>query len=89
MIKLHKSELYFRIDLQISSFLFFFIFFYLGFTARQDYFTNFEPSQTLCGAKIGDRRENPADHPQAELACLSCELGSNPQRSELTSDLER
>ena len=30
------------------------IIFNLGFTARQDYFTNFEPSQSLGGAKTGD-----------------------------------
>ena len=34
--------------------IFFFFFFYLGFTARQDYFTNFEPSQYLGGAKTRD-----------------------------------
>ena len=44
--------------------------FYLGFTARQDYFTHFEPSQSVGGAKAGDPREKPPDHPQAEL-CLS------------------
>ena len=32
-------------------------FFYLGFTARQDYFTHFEPSQSLGGAKTGGPRE--------------------------------
>ena len=42
-------------------------FFYLGFTARQDYFTHFEPSQSVGGAKTGDLREKPPDHPQAEL----------------------
>ena len=40
---------------------------YMGFTARQDYFTHFEPSQPLGGAKTGDPREKPPDHPQAEL----------------------
>ena len=38
-----------------------------GFTARQDYFIRFEPSQSLCGAKTGDPREKPPDHPQVEL----------------------
>ena len=47
---------------------FFFSFFFdLGFMARQDYFTHFEPSQLLGGAKTGDPREKPPDHPQAEL----------------------
>ena len=32
----------------------YYFFFYLGFTARQDYFTHFEPSQSLGGAKMGD-----------------------------------
>ena len=40
----------------------------LGFTAHQDYFTYFEPSQSLDGVKTGDPREkNPPDHTQAEL----------------------
>ena len=34
----------------------------LGFTVRQDYVTNFEPSQSLDGAKTGDPREKPPDH---------------------------
>ena len=49
-------------------------FFYLGFSACQDYFTHFyfthyfdEPSQSLGGAKMGDPREKPPDHPQAEF----------------------
>ena len=41
------------------------IFYYLCFTASQDYFTHFEPSQG--GAKTGDPREKPPDYPQAEL----------------------
>ena len=48
------------------------IFFYLGFTALLDYFTHFEPSQQLGGAKMGDPREKPPDHPQAELG-LTCD----------------
>ena len=44
-----------------------FIFFYLGLMPRQDYFTHFEPSQLLGGAKMGDTREKTPDHPQAEL----------------------
>ena len=35
--------------------------------ARQDYFTHFEPSQSLGGAKMGDPREKTPEHPQAEL----------------------
>ena len=31
------------------------------------YFTYFEPRQSLGGAKTGDPREKPPDHPQAEL----------------------
>ena len=38
-----------------------------GFNTRQDYFTHFEPSQSLGGAKTGDPREKPPDYPQAEL----------------------
>ena len=30
-------------------------------------FTHFEPSHSLGGAKTGDPREKPPDHPQAEL----------------------
>ena len=36
---------------------FFFFFFHLGFTALQDYFTHFEPIQSIGGAKTGDPRE--------------------------------
>ena len=35
---------------------------YLGFTARQDYFTHFEQSQSLDGAKTEDSREKSPDH---------------------------
>ena len=50
--------------------------------APQDYFTHFEPSQLLDGAKKGDPWETPPDHPQAELGLSNLwpELGSNPQR---------
>ena len=34
---------------------------------RQDYFTHFEPSQSLGGAKTGDPQEKTPDHLQAEL----------------------
>ena len=44
--------------------------FYLGFTARQDYFTHFETSQSVDGAKTGDPREKPPNHPKQNLVCL-------------------
>ena len=58
------------------------ILFYLGFTARQDYFTHFEPSQALGGAKTGDLEKKPPDHSKAELGLshIRPELGSKPQR---------
>ena len=40
--------------------------FYLGFTARQDYFTPFEPSQSLGGAKSEVHEKN-----KQNLACLT------------------
>ena len=43
------------------------LFFYLGFTARQDYFTHFELSQSSGGEKTGDPQEKPPNHQQAEL----------------------
>ena len=60
----------------------FFFKFYLGFTACQDYFTHFEPSQLFGGAKTGNPWENTPDHTQAELGLYYMwpELGSNPQR---------
>ena len=39
--------------------------FNLGFMARQNCFTHFEPSQSVGGAKTGDPREKPPDHPPA------------------------
>ena len=50
--------------------------------ASQDYFTLFELSQSFGGAKTGDLREKPPDHPQAELGLSHMwpERGSNPQR---------
>ena len=35
------------------------------FTARQNYFTHFEPSESLGGMKMGDPREKTPDHPPA------------------------
>ena len=58
--------------------------------ACQDYFTHFEPSQSLGGAKMGDPWEKPEkNHPQAELGLshMWSELGST-HRSEMMSDLE-
>ena len=70
--KEEKHKVWYDIDL----------FFYLCFTARQDYLHSFEPGQSLGGAKMGDPREKPPDHPQAELGLshIRPELGSNPQR---------
>ena len=45
------------------------IFFLFGFygPTRHDYFTHFEPSQSLGWAKTGGPREKTHDHPQAEI----------------------
>ena len=45
----------------------FFFLFYLGFTARQDYFTHFAPSQLVGGEKTGYHQEKTPDLSQAEL----------------------
>ena len=37
---------------------------YLGITAQQDYFTHFEPSQSLDGAKMGDPLEKSHSSPE-------------------------
>ena len=51
------DSLYFR-RILLSDYLFIFLFFLiLGFTARQDYLTHFEPSQSTDGAKTGDPRK--------------------------------
>ena len=57
--------------------------------ACQDYFTHFEPSQSLGGAKTGDPREKPPDHPQAQLGLSHMwpEQGTT-HSGEMTSDLE-
>ena len=49
--------------------------------ACEDYFTHFEPSQSLGGAKTGDPREKPPAHPQAQLGLSHMwpDQGSNPQ----------
>ena len=38
-----------------------------GGVVRHDYFTHFEPSQSLDAAKTGDFQNKPPGHPQAEL----------------------
>ena len=44
----------FRLQATIEFFIFVYFCFYLSFTAHQDYFTHFELSQSLGGAKTGD-----------------------------------
>ena len=67
-----------------------FFLFYLGFTAHQDYFTHFEPSQSFGRAKTGDPREKTPDHTQANLASLTRDPSKDRTHSgEMTSDLER
>ena len=58
--------------------------FFFSFTARQNYFFHFEPSQLLSGAKTGDPQEKTPDHPQAELGLSHMwpELGLKPQQWE-------
>ena len=70
-------------DLFLHCMYFFFSFFDLGFTSRQDHFTQFEPSQSKGGEKMGDPREKPPDHPQAELGL------SRTHSGQVTGDLER
>ena len=48
---------------------------YLAFTASQNHFTHFEPSQSLGEAKTGDPREKPPGHAKAEL-CLTHSVSS-------------
>ena len=76
----------------LDFFLFFFFFFFLFFfffdsvfTASQDYFSRFEPSQLLDGANTGVHQvpeKKTLDHLQAELGLshMLPELGSNPQQ---------
>ena len=58
-----------------------FLFIYLGFTARQNYITHFEQSQSFGGVKTGNPWEKTPDQTQAELGLSHMwpELGSNPQ----------
>ena len=70
--------------------LFVFVFFNLGFTARQDYFTHFEQSKreilrkkhTHTHTKKKKKKKKTPDHPQAELGLsyMCLEPSSNPQR---------
>ena len=46
-------------------------FFHLGFTVHQDYFTNFELSQSLGGAKKGDPERNHQTTSKQNLAFLT------------------
>ena len=68
---------------QLNVFFVFVLFFYPGFMARQDYFTHFEPSQSLGGEKTENPLEKPPDNPQAELGLShmrpELHVGSNPQ----------
>ena len=61
----------------------------MGFTARQDYFTHFEPSQSVGGAKMGDPREKKTPYKQ-NTACLTLDQSqARTQSDEMTSELER
>ena len=60
-----------------------------AFTPRQDYFTHFEPSQSLGGAKTGDPRQNHLTTCKQNLSCLTCDPSEARTHSgEMTSDLE-
>lgn len=48
-------------------YLWYTIFFNLGFNAHQVYFTHFEPSHSQGRVKTGDPGEKTLDHPHAEL----------------------
>ena len=50
------------------------------FTARQDYFTHFEPSQSSGGAKTGYPREKTTASRTWLVSHMTRALGSNPQR---------
>ena len=51
MSSVEQTYLDFKIFVALVTNIFFFD---LGFTAHQEYFTHFEPSQSLGGAKMGD-----------------------------------
>ena len=48
--------------------------FYLGFTARHDYFTHFEPSQSYVGRKWEILEKNHLTTHKKNLACLTCDI---------------
>ena len=76
-------QIYFKGNLKI-------IFFYLGFTARHHYFTHFEYSQWLDGAKTEDPEKNYLTTRKFNLVCLSSDPNeAQNHRREMTSDLER
>ena len=59
----------------------YYFFFLICVTAHQDFFTHFEASQLLGGAKMEDLREKTPDHPQTlGLSHTWPEWGTNPQR---------
>ena len=55
----HKGNVSKMTDFDVFPLFVVCFFFDLGFTARQDYFIHFEPSQSIGGAKKGDPREKP------------------------------
>ena len=57
----------------IPLFFFSLLCFYLGFTTCEDYFTHFEPSQSLDGAKTGDLQEKYLTTSKQNWACLTCD----------------
>ena len=60
-------------------------FFYLGFTARHDYFTRLEPNQSY--GKRGIPREKHLTTRKQNLACLTCDPSKARTHSgEMTSD---
>ena len=50
-----------------------FLSFDLGFTARQDYFTHLEPSQSVGEAKCEIPEKKTPIHSEGNLACLTCD----------------
>ena len=50
----------------------FIVLFYLSFTAHQDYFTHFEPSQSLGGRKREIPEKNHLTTSKQNLAYLTC-----------------
>ena len=77
LLKLCLLNMNFRMRIFIMQYFFF----YLVFTACQDYFTHFEPSQSIGGVKTGDPQEKQPDRQQAKLDLSNMwhERNSNPQ----------